>query len=96
MNESDIQKLAYELRTLRSKGASVAALCRRVQHASKKEHANYEMIQAFKIAFNLSLFDLTTIGGWVGFGSGNPGPSDDDLERQFGPALDAGSQSVER
>jgi len=59
------------------------ALLQAIQVRVGKAHATYEAIRVLREVFNLPLFDLMSLGSWVGFESGNPGFSDDEIERLY-------------
>ena len=87
MDEHLLRALVDETRSLAEQGAPIADMLRLVQRRVGKTHAIFESIRVLRETFAGPLFDLTSIGAWEGFDSGNPGFSDDELESAYGHML---------
>jgi hypothetical protein len=87
MNEILLRDIVDEVRRLAQQGAPIVDLLRHVQRRVGKTHATFESIRVLREVFTVPLFDLTSIGAWEGFDSGNPGLSDEEIESTYGEKL---------
>ena len=84
MDEVLLRDIVDEVRRLARQGAPVVDLLRHVQRRVGKTQAIFESIRVLREVFTFPLFDLTSIGAWEGFDSGNPGLSDEEIESTYG------------
>ncbi len=86
-DERDTKALLSEVAVLARAGADVTAMLRAIQQHLGTRRCSIEAISLLRRVFDLPLYDLLSIGGWIGFESGNPGPDDAELELRFGAGL---------
>lgn len=87
MHNHELLELAREVRGLAQAGEPLVEMFRHIQRRMPHQHSAFIVIRVFRLVFDVPLFDLTSLGNWVGFGSSNPGYSDEEMETRFGQLL---------
>ncbi len=87
--EDNTEALLREVAALARADAAVTTMLRAIQQHLGTGRCSIEAISLLRRVFDFPLHGLLSIGGWVGFESGNPGPDDAELELRFGTELRA-------
>lgn len=84
---SEFASIVDVLRGMARDGSPVNAMLEFVRESVAHRSSAVHAVMAFRRAFDISLHDATSIGGWAGFSETGLGRSGDELEAEFGELL---------